>query len=589
MKLTNEEFINKAKSIHGDKYDYSNTQYINSRTKVIIICPIHGGFIQRPDQHLAGCGCSKCGHKRKLKEEDIIKRKNIFLQRAKIIHNNKYDYSKVNYINVSTKVCIICPEHGEFWTTPERHVSNKVGCPVCKSKTQKCHKYLTNEEFIKKAKEIHGDKYNYSKINYINGQTKICIICPQHGEFWQTPISHLQGCGCKKCINKLTTEQFIKQVQNKFGDKYTFEKTNYVSNMEKVIITCKKHGDFTVTPNKLLGSNRYCPKCRHEEYFIKKTEKWLNECKEKHKDKFDYSLIGNIIEKNNIKLPIICKKHNHLFYQDINHHLHYDIRCPICQKEYKQNIMKDVLNTFIEKTKNTHGNKYDYSKVKYIGSQTKVCIICSEHGEFWQTPAAHIQGYGCPQCAYNKTSLRMLKTKEEFINDAIKIHGNKYDYSLVDYTDCKLKVKIICPIHGEFEQTPDSHIQGSGCPFCHESKLERQVYLTLIENNINFEREKTFPWLKKKKPLRLDFYLSDYNIAIECQGEQHYKDITFLTMKSNFNEIQERDKIKRNLCEKNGIKIIYYGRLKYDNVIITNIKKLLTEIKKCGNNIIVDP
>ena len=580
MKLTNKEFIDKAKIIHSNKYDYSNTQYINTRTKVVIICPIHGEFIQRPDQHLAGHGCPKCGYKRELKEEDIIKRKNIFLQRAKIIHNNKYDYSKVNYINVSIKVCIICPEHGEFWTTPERHVSNKVGCPVCKSKMQKCHKYLTNEEFINKAKQIHGDKYDYSKINYINGQTKVCIICPKHGEFWQTPAGHLKGHGCVHCGNRLTTEDFIRQVQNKFGDKYTFEKTHYICNEEKLILTCKKHGDFSVSPQKLFGSNRYCPKCRKEERLIKKTQKWLNECKEIHGDKFDYSLIGDIIKRNNIKLPIICKKHNYLFYQDINHHSHYDFCCPLCKKEHMQDTMSDDASTFINKAKEIHGNKYDYSKVVYINSQTKVCIICPKHGEFWQTPAGHLSGAGCIKCSNEKTSLRIKKTKEQFIADAIKVHGNKFDYSMVNYLDCKLKVKIICPIHGIFEQTPDSHLMGSGCPFCNESKLERELYLTFIRNNINIERQKTFPWLRYKLPLRLDFYLPDYNIAVECQGEQHYMHVPFINKKDNLQEIQKRDNIKRKLCQENNIKILYYGKRKYNDTIITNKNILLKEIEK---------
>ena len=119
---------------------------------------------------------------------------NIFIERAQKIHGNKYDYSKVNYVKSSEKVCIICPEHGEFWQKPNSHISSKQGCPKC-GKTGK----LTQEEFIKRARYIHNDKYDYSKVEYVNSQTKVCIICPEHGEFWQTPNSHLSGIGCKKC------------------------------------------------------------------------------------------------------------------------------------------------------------------------------------------------------------------------------------------------------------------------------------------------------------------------------------------------------------------------------------------------------
>ena len=576
--MTTDEFVKRAREIHGNKYDYSKTQYINSRTKVLIICPIHGEFYQRPDGHLSKHGCPKCAYKHEKSNEDIVNRKNIFLEKSKLIHNDKYDYSKVDYINVNTKVCIICPEHGEFWTTPENHIRQKVGCPVCKSKTRKCHKYLTTEEFIIKSKKIHGDKYDYSKTEYINPINKICIICPIHGEFYQSPNLHISGSGCPKCVNRLTTEEFINNVKEKYGDIYTFEKTKYVSNTDYVTITCKKHGDFKVTPNKLMGSNRTCPKCRKEKRMIKKTNEWLKMCKSKHGDNFDYSLI-TMIKNNMQKLPIICKKHNHTFYQDIAHHLKYDLCCPLCHKEYISNLMSDDINSFIKKSNETHKGKYDYSKVNYINSQTKVCIICPEHGEFYQIPSAHIKGYGCPKCAYKKTSLRILKTKEQFINDAQKVHGNKYDYSKVEYNNCKEKVKIICPIHGIFEQTPDSHISGSGCPQCRESKLEMEIVSFLNNCNIKYERQKKFDWLKYKKNLSLDFFLTDYNIAIECQGEQHDREVYFFTGKDTLEIIQKRDKLKKELCEQNNIKILYYSKTKRKPYYITNVKVLLNTIK----------
>ena len=126
-----------------------------------------------------------------------------FIKRAKEVHRDKYDYSKVKYKTVHTKVCVICPEHGEFWVTPANHCSthNKCGCPRCKG-----HIFNT-EEFIKRAKEVHGNKYDYSKVEYSNGCTKVCIICPEHGEFWQKPGSHLNGQGCFECAKKRIGEK----------------------------------------------------------------------------------------------------------------------------------------------------------------------------------------------------------------------------------------------------------------------------------------------------------------------------------------------------------------------------------------------
>ena len=129
-----------------------------------------------------------------------------FIEKAKEVHGDKYDYSKVEYVNNHTKVCIICPEHDEFWQTPNNHVHGQ-GCPYCykqgigkKIKNEKRIKIKTiKKDFVEKAKEIHGDKYDYSKVNYINRNTKVCIICPEHGEFWQTPKNHLCGQGCPHC------------------------------------------------------------------------------------------------------------------------------------------------------------------------------------------------------------------------------------------------------------------------------------------------------------------------------------------------------------------------------------------------------
>ena len=193
-KLSLDSFINKAKKIHGNKYDYSKVEYINSQTKVCIICPEHGEFWQIPNDHLKGFGCSSCsGLKRHTKES--------FIEKAKEVHGDKYEYSKVEYINSKTKVCIICPKHGEFWQTPREHLQG-FNCQKCGSINRSKLLSLTNDKFIKKAKEVHGDRYDYSNINYVNYETKILIICPEHGNFWQMPREHLSGCGCPKCSVK---------------------------------------------------------------------------------------------------------------------------------------------------------------------------------------------------------------------------------------------------------------------------------------------------------------------------------------------------------------------------------------------------
>jgi len=185
-KLTTEQFIEKAREVHGDKYDYSMVEYIHSKTKVKVICHEHGEFEQIPNSHLQGAGCIKCSRKINNKEQ--------FVERARKVHGDKYDYSLVEYIHYNIKVKIICPEHGEFKQNSVNHLRGH----ACK----KCTLYKrtrTAEQFIEKAREVHGDKYDYSMVEYIHSDTKVKIICPQHGEFEQIPNSHLQGAGCNDC------------------------------------------------------------------------------------------------------------------------------------------------------------------------------------------------------------------------------------------------------------------------------------------------------------------------------------------------------------------------------------------------------
>ena len=202
IKKTSAEFIEEAKKIHGDKYDYSKVDYVNNSTKVCIICPIHGEFWQSPYHHLNGIGCPKCAAKQRGEKRALSMIS--FIEQAKRVHGDKYDYSKVEYVNSRTKICIICLEHGEFWQIPNSHLEGR-GCPSCGNA-----KKLTIEEFIQKARVIHGDKYDYSKVEYVNSNTKVCIICPEHGEFWQRPSSHLTGRGCAVC-NGVSSVKFIKQ------------------------------------------------------------------------------------------------------------------------------------------------------------------------------------------------------------------------------------------------------------------------------------------------------------------------------------------------------------------------------------------
>lgn len=208
-----QQFIQKAKNIHGDLYDYSLVLYHNAKTKLQIICKTHGVFEQRPDSHLSGNGCSKCAYDKK--SLDKLSNTKKFIKKAQTIHNNLYDYTKFEYVTSNTKSKIICKIHGVFEQTAGMHIQGQ-GCAKCAHEKTAIFQRSNTEEFIIKSKEIHGDLYDYIISDYNGRFTKLKIICKLHGEFEQQPNNHLSGNGCPFChniISKSETEivSFLKQ------------------------------------------------------------------------------------------------------------------------------------------------------------------------------------------------------------------------------------------------------------------------------------------------------------------------------------------------------------------------------------------
>ena len=256
-------------------------------------------------------------------------------------------------------------------------------------------------------------------------------------------------------------------------------------------------------------------------------------------------------DKNYIQVK--CRLHDYIFQTKPNW-LKQGRGCQKCYDDRRGSSMRKTKEHFIIEAQEIHGNKYDYSKVEYINNHIKVCIICLEHGEFWQTPNKHLLGQGCPRCSAILNGLNKRLSLDAFIQRSKEMHGDKYDYSNVNFENVDKSVKIICPTHGVFEQSPYSHMKGNGCPLCNESILERRVAFLLEGKGIKFERQKKFEWLGLQS---LDFYLLDYNIAIECQGKQHFNSVDYFGGDNGFNIILERDERKYKLCQENGVKIKY--------------------------------
>lgn len=329
--------------------------------------------------------------KRRLKIVTDKKEKD-FIKKAKKIHNNKFDYSKVQFKTMKTKVTIICSKHGEFKQPPYSHLKSKKCCPFCSRKK------INTESWIEDAKKIHGNKFIYSKVKYINSETEVVIICPIHGEFTQIPYTHLQSkkC-CPSCVGniKKTLTQFIKEANQIHNNKYDYSEFNYINARTKGIIICPKHGRFDQIPDVHINQNCGCRKCG----FISSSK-----------------------------------------------------------------IQRNSQQNFIQKVARIHNHKFNYSKVNYQNCDTNVIIICPDHGEFQQTPYLHINTkYGCSKCSGN-----FKKTVEEFIKQAKLLYNDKYDYSkIIELNGMHSIIQIICKTHGVFTKSADSFLNGkSGCPKC---------------------------------------------------------------------------------------------------------------------------
>lgn len=263
------EFILKAEKVHGNKFDYSKSTYVNKETKLIIICSQGHEFLQTPHSHLSGAGCYYCNGGIK----DTIYN---FLYKAKLIHGDKFIYDKVEYINSSTKVILQCKNGHEFLQLPSSHLQ-KQGCPKCVGKNK------TTEEFIEQANKIHNYKFIYDKTIYISINQEINIKCKIHNYYFlQFPNLHLKNKGgCPKCNfrSKMTTESFIKKSKLIHGDKFIYYKVEYINSNTKVILQCKNGHEFLQTPNKHI-QGRGCSKCSNN---ISKPEiEWLNQIEQNH-------------------------------------------------------------------------------------------------------------------------------------------------------------------------------------------------------------------------------------------------------------------------------------------------------------------
>jgi len=363
------------------------------------------------------------------------------------------------------------------------------------------------EKFIQKSIIKHGYRYNYDKVNYINSQTKVIIVCPEHGDFDQIPASHSRGYGCPICgINKTHTKtrytinDFIRKASFIHDEFYNYDKVQFINTTTKVTITCPIHGDFEQTP-KNHYNGQGCPSCAN-----------------------------------------LCR------------------------------LSKNTSNTkeFIKRSKYVHGDYYNYDKVTYNNARCKVIITCPIHGDFKQKPIDHYSGCGCQKCGIMKYSLANTKDVLWFIRKSKQVHGNYYDYTKSKYNKCIEHVTITCPKHGDFEQKPYKHYGGNGCPKCIMSTGERKIMDILNHNNIEFIHEYAVDYANYKR-LRFDFFIPSLNLLIEYDGEQHFYPINFNGIDDDsaieiYKKTLLRDTIKNAYANDTDVTLLRIPYTEFDNI-----------------------
>lgn len=275
--MTTEEWVTKARAVHGERYEYARTDYTGALNKVVVTCAEHGPFDQVANTHLRGKGCPACARERNTSA--ATRPPHEWARRAKSVHGDKYDYTLVKYTRSRDKVTIVCPSHGPFLQEAGKHLRGS-GCPACgrakagrkPGQARASTRPSRRDAFIARAKSVHGDKYGYDGIVYVNSKAPVHgIACPAHGPFSQLVTNHLNGGGCPACGEARRREsaaisplEWASRFEAVHGDKYDYGLVPpHVRAARPIDIVCKEHGVFSQAPY-VHAAGHGCPRCAHQ-------------------------------------------------------------------------------------------------------------------------------------------------------------------------------------------------------------------------------------------------------------------------------------------------------------------------------------
>lgn len=591
-----ESFIAKALKKYGQLYCYSKVIYHDTKSPVEIICKNHGVFERAPGIFLNGRGCPSCAmekrhNSRRLSIAEVKKR-------ISKIHGSDIAINLNNYQNNRQTVEAKCKKHGIFSAKISNLLSGS-GCPHCSRKKGADARRLTNDTWIKKAKAVHGNRYDYSKVEYETAHKLVNIVCKIHGPFKCRPTNHTslkRGCpycaktGPKKSragesleprVSKSEFEARLKEAHP--NTQFILDKVIFKNMNTKISVGCSVHGYFSITPENLVRGAG-CRACGYEKIREKRKlpkSTFINRCKEHYSQTYDYSLVEYSNLHDNV--VVICPEHGAWQVIAANH-LSGKSGCPSCSAivagKRLVNASLISFDEFLTRALKVHGKKYKYPLSEEFKVSDKILIECPSHGTFEQIGSQHLAGKGCSNCANEQKAINRTSTREYLLAKFEEIHGDRYQYNLPSKAAYRDKIQITCKEHGVFKQEVRLHLQAKGCPKCSLSKGENAIALFLQRAGLKFEVEYAVPEISERNPVRFDFFLPEKGLFIEYDGQHHFMPVNFGGMSDEdalrvHNMVKERDRRKDNWAKKNKYGVL---RIRYDQDVTETLSQYLSPI-----------
>lgn len=461
------------------------------------------------------------------------------------------------YIDARTPILHYCNKHNVFWKISPSNALKGKGCSGCLS--EKLHNRFTktHEQYVNDVKKVNPDITVLER--YIDSSTPILHYCQRHDITWKPfPSNILKGYGCVECGKEKfkekrlkSNEQYILELKNKHSHLKVIDE--YIDSRTPITHLCTIHNVYwKISPSNALKGNGFCTECKNDymrSILGMSHSQYVNKVSTINPN---IEVIGRYINENT-KILHHCLIHD--IYWNITP---YSIlrgcgcfKCRIEKIKQSNTLSNDEYVAYLKELNQTVINIE-----LYINMKTPILHKCLIHDVLWKTsPSSVLQGAGCSKCCSEKLSLKLSKTHNEYVNELQNI--NPDIIAIEEYSGANTPILHKCLIDGnEWYTAPTCTLSGYGCPICRESKGERKIHTWLDKHNIPFIFQKKFQDCKNIRALPFDFYLPEYNLAIEYDGKQHYEPIEFFGGEKDFKKTQYNDNIKNEYCKNNGIKLL---------------------------------